>query len=321
MQDSQINGTLQAGDGVKFYVDPTYEGESDGSKDSPYKDIQTALNNLDSNKSNTVYLKDGVYTGEANTKLSLIGNLILQADENAKPTIDGGQGNNFWTLTDSNILLKGITFTNFNRITNSNQGILTSSNIENLTVSGCTFENNTYARAMYLNHLNNTVIDGCTFQDNDIQSLSGGGVYAQYINNLTFSNNLAINQTSSYWYSGGLLYSSNNNNVTVVENRLFNVSAGSGSGVYSYQDKNVRFKNNLFEGVGTETRSNSGAAVYISNSKGEVGFIDNTVIINSKKSEYASVDIEVSNGGNVNVSDNDFINNTATTGCFICVYV
>lgn len=27
MQDSQINGTLQAGDGVKFYVDPTYEGE------------------------------------------------------------------------------------------------------------------------------------------------------------------------------------------------------------------------------------------------------------------------------------------------------
>lgn len=260
---------------VEVYVDPSQSSEGNGSKDSPYNSIQSALDNLDNKTSNTIILKDGIYTGEANTKVSLIGNLTVKADEGANPTIDGGQSNNFWTLSDSNILLQGITFTNFKNVYNSNQGILTSTNIDNLTVSQCTFENNIYSRAMYFDHLNNTVIDGCTLQDNDAQYTRGSGVYATYVNNLTFSNNIAQNHNCSS--DGAVLYSYYNTNVTVVDNRFTNIIGTTGAGVYSYYDKKLKFENNYFDDVGGNSRSYSGHVAYINYHSGDFDFINNTV--------------------------------------------
>jgi len=298
----------------EIYVDPTHGGGGDGSKDSPYNSIQSALENLDNKTSNTIILKDGIYTGEANTKVSLIGNLIVKADEGANPTIDGGQANNFWTLSDSNILLQGITFKNFKNIYGSKQGILTSSNIDNLTVSGCTFENNTYSRAMYFDYLNNTVIDGCTFQDNDAQYLSGGGVYSTYVNNLTFSNNIVQNHNVSSSYSAAVLYSNYNTNVIFTGNRLTNVFGGAGAAVYSMHDKKLKFENNYFNNVGGAVNSYaSGRLIYASSFSGDLDFNNNTVINSQGSSSYwGSINImSSSSGGNVNISGNHFENNSA----------
>ena len=267
------------GDSSKeVYVDPSQSSGGNGSKESPYNSIQSALDNLDAQTSNTIILKDGIYKGEANTKVSLIGNLVVKADEGANPTIDGdGQGTNFWTLTDSNILLHGITFKNFNRVYYNNQAILSASNIENLTVSGCIFENNTYTRAMYLDHLNNTVIDGCTLQDYDAQYLDGGGIYSKYVNNLTFSNNIAQNLKDSNYRYGAVLYSNYNANVTIVGNRFTNITGGSGSGVYSSYDKKIKFVKNYFDDVGGNGYSVSGHVLYINYPSDGFDFINNTV--------------------------------------------
>ena len=293
-------------DGNQVYVDPNYSGDSDGSKDSPYKDIQSALDNLDGNNSSTIILKDGNYTGKNNTGVTLLGNLTVKADDGAIPIINGNGANNYWTASNSNILLQGITFTNFSNI-NSNYGIITSFKADNLTVSECTFENNLNSRSLQLNEVNNTAVTDCTFTDNYHPYLNGGEVYIQNSNNFTFIRNLAENiyQQAAWARYGGVLYSNSNNNVTISENRFLNVTGGYGSGVYSYLDMQIKLQDNYFDTLG-ESDTYSGV-VYVSTGD-EVDIINNTVANTKSTGMYVN-----SNNGNVNLVDNDFINNSASS--------
>ncbi|WP_297826011.1 right-handed parallel beta-helix repeat-containing protein [uncultured Methanobrevibacter sp.] len=317
-QESEAPSIIGDSNNIEVYVDPSQSGGGNGTKDSPYNSIQAALDNLDSGKSNTIILKDGNYTGESNSRISLIGNLTIKADEGAKPIITGSGSNDYWTLTGSNVLLQGITFIS-KGVSNSDKGFITASDIGNLTISGCTFENSTNSRLIYLNKVNNAVIEDCTMQNNYLRYLNGG-VYAVQCNNLTFSGNLICNQSSAGYY-GAAIYSGNNNNVTVINNRFLNLSGGSGAGIYSYNDKKLKIQNNSFDNiVGTSTYS--GIAVYITSVSEDIDFINNTVS-NTEKVSSGSVYIYLTNGGNLNISNNDFINNSVSSnggGIYVSMY-
>lgn len=274
-------------------------------------DLNTAINNLNTSKNNTIIVMDGVYTGTGNTRLNIaLSNLTIKADINANPIFNFGKvTSNFLSFKGSNININGLTFTNF-----SNYPIFLL-NTNNFRIYNSLFQNGDNVAIFISNYNNNTRIENCTFKNNNCTSyVANYGIISSisYSNNTIIVNSTFINNTASY----GAIYLNYVNGTNLIENNTFinNSAKISGGALYS-TTSNLEINNNYFL---NNTANEYGGAIYILNSK-NISLDNNTFINNTAKQgggAYVKIaqDTLTNYCENINITNSMFIENTADIG-------
>jgi subtilisin family serine protease len=184
---------------------------------------------------NTIWVADGIYTGNGNRDIKFNGKAITVRSENGSDEciIDCGRICRAFTFLNSgensNAIVKGFTIRNGyagGSIWNDQCGGAIMCYNASPTISDCVFTNNQaihYGGAIVLGDLSpvsNSVINNCTFLDNS--SEFGGGIHNgkgnQVITNCTFKGNLA-----TYDYGGGICCWQDSH--ATIENCLFKNNA------------------------------------------------------------------------------------------------
>ncbi|MBQ9026103.1 MAG: Ig-like domain-containing protein, partial [Methanobrevibacter sp.] len=173
-------------DGSKFYVDQSYTGESDGSKDKPFKNIQDALSEGQDKPiivigNDNPYSVDNYYTISNNVNITGRGNVVLTRT---------GEGYLFYSYPTSaaevyNITLKNVVI----RDITSNYGII-------YYQGKSVFDYNTYQSTKYYATL---TMDNCTVRNND----GTYTIYAYDYYNINITNTNFLNNTANYLIYAG----------------------------------------------------------------------------------------------------------------------
>ncbi|MDR3062818.1 MAG: hypothetical protein LBU40_01600, partial [Methanobrevibacter sp.] len=181
--------------------------------------LKVAIESVGDNE--TIFLENGVYSGENNTGISINKDLTISG-KGSNVVIDAkGKSRIFAISSDTHASYK-VTLKNLKLINGNEQyGGAIYIYHGSLVVSDCTFTNNQAKNgeggAVY-NDYGNLTISGSTFTDN--QAKKGGAIYNDMIMNITgsyFMNNVAI--------SGGAIY---NNNRLSVKDSIFNGNIANG---------------------------------------------------------------------------------------------
>ena len=252
------------------YVEIDGEDTGSGSENSPYASINKAISSVNASDNAVIYLGNGNFVGENNTDLSINlahknynGSLTI-IGQGSKTVIDAnGTSQIFKSISaDSIVTLMNITFIN-------GKGTLGSaiSNSGDLTIDGCTFENNSaisYA-TVYQDHSNNLRIYNSVFKGNTADSGNSAVYFSEYSTTdfkVEIVNSTFINGTTSYsWADSSCIYIQND--YVLVENNRFISTSGTGKGSALYvRSENGKIIGNTFKDCSYEG-SNDGAILYI----------------------------------------------------------
>ena len=185
-----------------IYVDSSQATNGDGSQSNPYKDIKTAINSAPT--SGTIVLKEGIYSGENNTGITITNYGLKIYGENA--TINFKDTNNPFTINNQ-ITLSGINFIN-----SQNSTLIINTNFIN--IENCKFINNTaetggaiYWKGHYGNLHNSTFI-------NNTAELEGGAIQLDTASNNNITENIFIDNKGDY---GGAICIANSASNNIIE--------------------------------------------------------------------------------------------------------
>lgn len=252
------------------YVETDGDDTGSGSENSPYSSINKAISSVNASDNAVIYLGNGNFVGENNTDLSIDlahknynGSLTI-IGQGEKTVIDAsGSSQIFKSISaDSIVTLMNITFINGKANTGS-----AISNSGDLTIIGCTFENNTataYA-AVYQNKANNLRIVDSVFKNNIANSGNSAVYYSAMASeeyNVTITGTKFINGTTSYnWADSSCTYIQGTN--VLVENNIFVGISGTGKGSALYvRSPNGKIIKNTFKDCSYDG-SSDGAILYI----------------------------------------------------------
>lgn len=244
---------------VNYYVSDTDgNDENDGSQQTPFKTIKTAIDKTDSEKIYNIYLSEGIYKGEGNTNLTIDGNNYINIigaginktvfDGEAKFTIPGtgsvwgGSGFwNTWTNTSGNWMMNitsGNGIINIQNLTFQNSWAPSGSSI---TATQPTIDNRATLNVsnvyFYSNHAGNGAgirnnyggtlyVDNCIFENNTKSSTTGNYGAAVYNNGTAIITNSEIVRNYARWGSV-----TNDKNITLInctfqENYAYDAASG-----------------------------------------------------------------------------------------------
>ena len=328
-----------------IYVSDSGSDDNDGSENAPVKTIQKAIK-LASNERNTehkIIIHEGTY---AEHDLGINSPLDISADGNV--VIDAQQlGRIFDIKADTNI--SGITFKNGK----SDNGGAISIKDAKVTIDNSLFEDNeasSYGSAIYWDANNgvltntkftnntarngvvslgvfswgsgttgsNTLVENCTFDDNH-----NGVVYGNCIgldvtgNDVTIKNTNFTNNKGEYGSEHGALYIKGDN--AIVDNCLFeNNTMGMAAAIQldgeGTKVSNSKFINNTVSGYPARS-----GAIEIQNS----AEITNNIFISNGGEDCnqgGAIDVVYAEyGGEITISNNQFINNSAKNGAGVYV--
>ena len=202
--DSNNNENLASDNDQSIYVSNDGSDSASGNQNSPYATINKAILDVNASKNATIYLDEGIFTGENNTDLSINlshqtngGSLSIIGKGNGKTVIDANyEAPIFKSISaDSVIYLINITFThgkNSNGAAIANGGLLT--------------------------------IDSCEFISNEATTY--GTVYQTANNNLTILNSKFANNKAN---NGADIYFSRQNYLLTLIGNEFENSTATGS--------------------------------------------------------------------------------------------
>ena len=254
------------------YVETDGDDTGSGSENSPYASINKAISSVNASDNAIIYLGNGNFVGENNTDLSINlahknynGSLTI-IGQGTKTVIDAnGTSQIFKSISaDSIVTLMNITFIN-------GKGNLGSaiSNSGDLTIDGCTFENNsavTYA-TVYQDDSNNLRIYNSVFKGNTADSGNSAVYFSEYSDSKKFEveivNSTFINGTTSYsWADSSCVYIENPNYVLVENNRFISTSGTGKGSALNVRSANGKVIKNTFKDCSYDG-SNDGAILYI----------------------------------------------------------
>ncbi|MDR1721745.1 MAG: Ig-like domain repeat protein [Methanobrevibacter sp.] len=244
--------------------------------------IKEAVNQSGDN--DTIYLDDGIYSGDNNTGIFINKTLTIVGKSKNKTIIGGQAKNNFLTINGScNVVLINISFINGGSIVHNPNGNLTiiHCNFVNnnascggaifniggsLTILNSDFINNTspVGGAIYSN-ISSIIISKTNFINNS--GNQGGAIFAETssltLNDSNFINNHAI-RANGIKGDGGVIYSFHGD-LNISNSNFINNSATIGGAVYTnYIDliiDNSTFINNSVKDFGGY--SGDGGAIYL----------------------------------------------------------
>ena len=179
--DSTGENNLASDNDQSFYVDTAGSDSAAGTQNAPFSTIKKAISEVNASKKATIYLEEGIYTGENNTDLNI--DLAHQTNGGNLTIIGKGNGK---TIIDANYeapIFKSI----------SKDSIVTLINITFI-----------HGKGDYGSAISNggfLTIDSCEFFNNEASSY--GTVYQSQDNNLTVLNSKFANNTA---YNGADIY-------------------------------------------------------------------------------------------------------------------
>lgn len=314
------NGTLNVNLNVNpsvYYV--SLDGDDtngNGSIDAPFKTLKKAIvTGFANGVYVTVYLLDGVYSGEGNLNLTLgdyLGNLDIIGLNYNKTIFDGnGAGSLFNFGSNLRVNLVNLTIINFNNSTSGGTIILsngTTSKYKKVSIQDCIFENNVLGRNGAVVKLFSGSVDNSQFINNSGTSLyiaTGSQTdYLVLVNNSKFINNY-INVTSP---SNGVLYLGDN---IILENCIFiNNSVYSSQGVVYFNSNLGETRNNQL--INNSNRYNGGNILtgrsQLSNN--DIFENNNASNILSTSGTFINVTFDGNNASNIVTGSGTFINDT-----------
>lgn len=227
--------------GNSWYVKEGSTG-GDGSQDNPYGNLKSALDNVNLNEGDTIYILKGTYKGTSNTGLTIAkSNLkIVAADSNV--IFDGENSRQIFKITGDNIVVKGLKLT---KGKSTNGGAL---NIDG----------------------NNVCIDGCTLTSNNANTGRGGAIYiANHANISIINSNINSNKAT---YMGGGIYNLAPN--TLIANcSFYNSISKNGGGIYS--TNKIKIINATMGSCKNDIVSTFGGAINLNGADASYSVIDN----------------------------------------------
>jgi uncharacterized repeat protein (TIGR01451 family) len=192
-----------------------------------YSNISSAYDAAADN-GDTIFITDGQYSGSGNTNITINKNLTIQG-QSQNGTIINGTGTNwiFHINPGCNVTIQNLTLTNGKRI---DMGGAIQNN-GNLTLTNCTFANNTAANggAICNQRSSNMTVSDCTFIGNSGTSVGGGAIItfgSSYVSDSIFTNNTAA-------INGGAINIQSGGNLTVSGSTFNGNSAHSLGGIIS----------------------------------------------------------------------------------------
>ena len=251
-----------------------------GSQQAPYSSLKHAVANSQNNTK--IILKEGIYKGLSNTKITIDKNLEIEADGSV--TIDGENKNFFFRISkSSSLILKNIKF--INGYTSDYSQLAVINNNGYLSIENSTFTNmNTIMGAIFNQGkltVKNTSISKSTSQN-----------YAQAIVNLKDCTITNSTMTSIYSSQDEIPVVYNYNNMNISDSKIDMVDSNSNYDDSAYSSSNIFIKNTQFN--------------YLNIDDAYVTLIDSK--INTRASFRNS---------EVNISDSVFLQNSVALGLSI----
>lgn len=277
------------------------------------------------NDGDTISLKDGVYTGENNTKIAISKSVNIKG-VGSNVVLDGEGKNQIFNIKGEKVLLKKLKFRNGYKVSNYNGagaiyhekgnlniadciftnneaknnmgGAIDSSYRGTLSVSSSTFKNNKADFGGAINSFK-SIIRKCTFKNNQVKE-EGGAICTlrSTISSCTFNNNYAKGK-------GGAIFAADepttNGNLTVISSTFNNNQAKEEGGaicawsISTSTVKSCTFKNN---------NGKSGGAIHFHG--GTMSIKKCTFKNNQAKSKGGAIECEY---GSLDVSSCTFNNN------------
>jgi len=172
---------------IIFVDDDNIIGPWDGSKEHPYKNISTAIDNA--YEGWTIYVKNGIY----NENLIIDKKINIDGENRENTIIDGNQNGIVIYVQKPNVRISGLTIQNSgkNRL---DSGIRTLHLDSSLTVTNCIIKDNDVG--IYLNCVHNEkYLDSKNIIKNNIIKNNNIGIFTTWVNNNEISNNIIENNT------------------------------------------------------------------------------------------------------------------------------
>ena len=238
------------------YVSATGAGNMDGTSESTaFGNFGVAMSNISSGGDKLIIVgtitPDGTILNSKNFAFSIEG-------LNTSSTLAGNGGSGrLFTIngsTSANVTFKNLTFLN---------------NTTTLAGGGVFFNNNAGATATFEN---------CTFTGNSVTNTAGGGVILVSNGNLTITNCVFENNTSSD--KGGAIVAGNSANVN-ISGSLFNGNSATKGGAIAVTGNGVDFVLNTSTFVNNSVSSNGGGAMYLGGSNANSSITNTTVFNNT----------------------------------------
>ena len=222
------------------YVNATVGSDANpGTSDLPYLTINKGIGSVDEN--GTVNIANGVYSGDGNTNITISRNMNIIGQSQEKTVINGTGTNWIFNISSGvNVIIQNMTITNGTIINDKEMGYTEPTyggaiyNSGNLTVTNCTFTDNTadYGGAIY-NTGTIITLGGCNFTGNNA-SYYGGAIF----NGGTITNISSSTFTGNTACDGGVIYNAGNiytaSTITNVSNCTFtnNKATSYGGAIY-----------------------------------------------------------------------------------------
>ncbi|PKL66731.1 MAG: hypothetical protein CVV28_10055 [Methanobacteriales archaeon HGW-Methanobacteriales-1] len=298
-----INDVSAAGDTI--YVNDTGGNDDNDGSDwlTAKKTILNATGTVNTN--GIVNIANGQYNGVKNTGININKNMTINGESQTGTIINGTGTNGIFTINPGiNVKLNNLTLTNGN---NDYGGAI--HNYGNLTVTECTFTNNTATGdggAIY--NEGNLTVTSSTFTNNTADL--GGAIYNNWA--LTVTDSDFINNTAPN--NGGAIYN-NYSNLTVTGSTFTNNTAQDGV-LYQGNIGGAIF-NNYGNLTVTGSTFNNNIANGAASGGGNGGAIINmdgnlTVSCSTFTNNTADLGGAIANYGNLTVTSSTFNNNTAS---------
>lgn len=284
--DSTGENNLASDNDQSFYVDTAGSDSAAGTQNAPFSTIKKAISEVNASKKATIYLEEGIYTGENNTDLNI--DLAHQTNGGNLTIIGKGNGK---TIIDANYeapIFKSI----------SKDSIVTLINITFI-----------HGKGDYGSAISNggfLTIDSCEFFNNEASSY--GTVYQSQDNNLTVLNSKFANNAA---YNGADIYFGRENYLLTLINNQFENSSSSSSWAYAHsvlvENGKSIIRNNIFKNM---VLSNIPILCVRYNNDDNVGNIIGNTFINCSHTDTKGI-LFIQNSY---LSENSFVNCTADGG-------
>ena len=232
------------------------DSSGNGSSDNPYNSIGKAINQSTDSDKNIIYLDEGIYKGDNNTKIEISkfhknqeGSISIIGKGVDKTYIDGSSISYLFNISSNSIVyLHNLTILN---CTNINGGAIV--NYGTLTITNCNFENNNATQRGGAIWNNGTlVINNSRFKNNQVTTIQGatnkdygGGAIVSHgaleVYDSIFDNNIAANNNVEPGGDGGaggaILILDNINNVLIYNSTFTRNNARHGGAIMFFDNE------------------------------------------------------------------------------------
>lgn len=263
------------------------------------------------------------YTGDSGHTLTINGN-GHSLDGNETVPIMRIDTSGLSDDTGSDITIGNLIFKNGNSDTGSGAGLYVRTNAANVSLGGCTFNDNwadKYGGAAYIRTTSGNISLTQNEFNGNYANYNGGGIYmhAYSSGNVSLTNN-TFNGNYDGDDGGGAYVHAYTGSITLTNNSFIgNFAEYSGGGTYAWTSTgSITLIDNTF--IGNDVYSSDGGGADVESSSGNIFLINNIFSENLASDEGGGADVE-SDSGNVTLTNNTFNRNSTLPGDGGGVYV